>query len=309
MASSKQSSVVRFADLEPAWHVPGAKEGGHIRWLISWVGGPKGYINSNPGVAVENDEIGVGYMYLPIGQRQKGLHYHSITEIYIILKGQIEGYDGTNHTHRAGPMDLIYIPAGVPHGVRNCGLEDVELIWLHDGVEAKGVTVYCHTEEDIRNAPSSDPIRIVQLQQLEPFWGAPRAKEPEFLRWMVNWIGGPDTFENINPGVAVESTKIMAGLTVLFPGQKQIPHCHSVAEVYVVIKGSGLAVTEGSDSTIQLSYLDSFYYPAGVAHSLRNHGTEPLYVVWVLEKPNPLKGTHYITSPPNHARVEYITDT
>lgn len=307
MANTRGTTVVRFNDLEPAWHVPCAREGGYMRWLISWVGGAKGYINSNPGVAVENDEISVGYMYLPIGQRQKGLHYHSVTEIYVIIKGHIEGYDGSGHTHRAGPMDLVYIPAGVPHGVRNCSLEDVELIWLHDGVEAKGQSTYCHTEDDIRNAPSTEPIRIVQLQNLTPFWGAPRAKEPEFLRWTVDWIGGPTNFENINPDAAVESSKIAAGLTVVMPGQKQVPHRHSVAEVYVVIKGTGLAITE-EGTTAQLSYLDSLYSPAGVIHSLRNHGTEPLYVLRVYERPNPLDGTYYVKSVDHPARVGFLME-
>ena len=267
-----------------------------MRWLISWVGGRKGYINSNPGKAVENDEIGVGYMCLPVGQRQKGLHYHLITEIYVISKGYLEGYDGTGKPHRAGPMDLIYIPPGVPHGVRNCGSEDVELIWLHDGVEAKGVTVYCNTEEDILNAPGKDPIRIVHLRDLEPSWSAPRAKEPEFLRWAINWIAGPQGFENLNRGFAVESEKIAVGLTVLMPGHKSVPHHHAVAEVYVVVKGKALAnLGQGND---EIEYLDSVYYPAGHTHALRNHGTEPVYVLWAYEKANLVGGTVYTSGQP-----------
>jgi hypothetical protein len=39
------ASIIRYRDLEPQWHVPGAKEPGFMRWLISWVGGPKGYVN------------------------------------------------------------------------------------------------------------------------------------------------------------------------------------------------------------------------------------------------------------------------
>lgn len=291
MAVKKIASIVRFNDLEPAWHVPGAKVGGTTRWLTSWVGGPKGYVNSNPGYAVENDEIGMGLMYLPVGQRQEGLHYHTVTEIYIILKGHVEGYDGTDTSHRAGPMDCIYIPPGTPHGVRNSGLEDVELIWLHDGVEPKGVTVYCKTEEDVANAPSKETIRIVRLQDLEPFWGAPRAKEPEFLRWTVNWIGGPPGFENFNPGYAVESEKISLGLTVLLPSNKQVPHQHSVAEVYVIVKGKAL-VNLGQGNK-ELNYLDSVYFPPGAVHSLRNHGTEPVYIVWAYEKANKVAETLY----------------
>ena len=291
MVSNKDASIIRFAELEPSWHVPGAKVPGTMRSLISWVGGPKGYVNSNPGFAVENDEIGVGLMYLPIGQRQQGLHYHTITEIYIIVKGQVEGYDALGIPHLAGPMDCMYIPPGVPHGVRNCGMEDVELIWLHDGMEAKGATVYCKNEDDIKNAPSKQPVKVIPLPDLEPTWGAPRAKEPEFLRWVVNWVGGPDGFENFNKGHAVESDKVALGLTVLLPGQKSVPHAHAVAEVYVIMKGKAL-INLGKGNQ-ELGYLDSVYFPKDYYHSLRNHGAEPVYLMWVYEKGNRTGSTQY----------------
>jgi len=263
-----------------------------MRWLISWVGGREGYINSNPGKAVENEDIGVGLMYLPVGQRQKGLHYHEVTEIYVIIKGHLEGYDGTGKPHRAGPLDLINIPAGVPHGVRNCGSEDVVMIWLHDGVEKKGVTVYCETEEDIANAPGKEEISIVSLKDLEPCWSLPRAKEPEFLRWSVNWIGGPSGFQNLNPGLAVESEKIAVGLTVLLPGHKQVPVTHrEVSETYIIVAGKTI-VDIGHGST-EVGYLDGLYFPPGNRHALRNHGSEPAYIVWAHSKANPLDGTEY----------------
>ncbi|PGH08296.1 hypothetical protein AJ80_07892 [Polytolypa hystricis UAMH7299] len=287
-SSNKGVSIIRHRDLEPSWHVPGAKVGGTLRSLISWVGGPKGYVNSNPGTAVENNEIGVGLMYLPVGQQQEGLHYHTVTEIYLILKGFVEGKDGSGTNHRAGPMDCVYIPPGVPHGVRNCGLEDVELVWLHDGLERKGATVYCDTEEDVKNAPSKEPVKVVSLRDLEPFWGAPRAKEPEFLRWMVNWIGGPAGFENLNRGVAVESEKIALGLTVLYPGQKQVPHQHAVAEVYTILQGKALIKLDNKNQ--ELGYLDAVYFPPGHIHSLRNIGPDPVYIMWTHGRASPQKG-------------------
>ncbi|OAL36765.1 hypothetical protein AYO20_03820 [Fonsecaea nubica] len=292
MKPGAKTSLVRFSDLEPSWHVPGAKVPGTMRWLISWVGGPAGYINSSPGKAVENEDIGVGFMYLPVGQRQQGLHYHEVTEIYIIIKGFLEGYDGTGKSHRAGPMDLINIPAGVPHGVRNCGSEDVEMVWLHDGVEKKGVTVYCTTEEDIRNAPGKEPITIVSLKDLEPCWSLPRAKEPEFLRWSINWIGGPSGYQNLNRGLAVESEKITAGLTVLMPGNKQPPYAQEQVSETCIIAGGKAVINLGQGNT-EVGYLDCLYFPPGLTHSLRNHGTEPAYILWAHSKANPIGATVY----------------
>ena len=208
-----------------------------MRWLISWVGEHAGYINSSPKKAVENDEIGVGYMYLPVGQRQKGLHYHMITEIYMMSKRYLEGYDGSGISHRAGPMDLIYIPPGVPHSVRNCGSEDVELIWLHDGVEAQGVTVYCNTEEDVLNAGGKNPSGSSAFA----IWNlAGQSREPRSL----NSSSGPSpgsadqkASRISNRGFACESEKIAVCLTVLMPEQKSVPRYHAAAEVYVIVKG------------------------------------------------------------------------
>ena len=66
------------------------------------------------------------------------MHVHSVTEIYVILKGEAESFDGVGNKHRAGPMDCLYIPAGVPHGVRTVGGEDLDLIWLHGRDRAFG---------------------------------------------------------------------------------------------------------------------------------------------------------------------------
>lgn len=283
VTSNKVASIIPFRELEASWHVSSAKIPGFMRWLVSWVGGPKGFVNPSLGRAITGDNIGVGYMYLPVGQRQEGVHYHSITEIYVILKGHVQSYDSTGEKHFHGPMDCIYIPKGVPHGVRNCGFEDVELIWLHDGIEAKGVTVYCNTQEEIDRAPCHDPIITVHLRDLEQSWAAPLAKEPEFLRWSINWVGGYEGFEDLNPGASTPSHNLRLGMTTILPGHKQVSHTHEIPELYIVVGGKG--VVDLGQGVQELGYLDGAYFPASTPHGIRNHGNEPLLVLWAQERP------------------------
>jgi hypothetical protein len=52
--------VVRNRDLEPSWSVKQAKEPGFMRSLITWVGGPEGYINTHPDNAVISQNSAIG---------------------------------------------------------------------------------------------------------------------------------------------------------------------------------------------------------------------------------------------------------
>ncbi|OQU93629.1 Cupin domain-containing protein [Cladophialophora immunda] len=275
--------IIRYRDLEPKWHVPGAKEPGFIRYLINWIGGPDGHINPNKEVARVSEKTVVGLMNLPVGQMQKGLHYHSVTEIYIILRGELESYDGKGQTHRAKALDCIYIPKGVPHGVRNCGTEDCDLIWVHDGIEKIGTSVYFMDGVVPASYEQPDDIYFVSFTDLKPFYGLYRGQEPEFQRWAISWVGGGDGFENYNRDVALASDKVTIGMTVLGPGQKSVPHRHEDGELYVVIKGKVVAnVGNGNE---ECAKLDGVYFPERVLHGIRNHGDEPACLLWVQERP------------------------
>ena len=282
--------IIRYHDLEPQWHVPGAKEPGFMRWLISWVGGPPGYVNPNKDVAAISEEAVVGLMNLPVGQRQKGLHYHSVTEIYVVLKGHLMSYDGKGQTHRAGPMDCIYIPAGVPHGVRNCGSEDCELIWVHDGIEKIGTSVY-YFDGIVTGPAQVDEISVINFLDLEPSYAAHRAKEVGYMRWLVSWVGGPAGYENYNRDIAAVSDKVAIGMTVLYPSQKQVSHSHSDAEVYVVMRGK--ALINMGERNQEIKRLDGVYIPAGTMHGIRNHGEEPVYLMWIHERPQKVGAVVY----------------
>ena len=270
--------VIRNLDLEPSWSLKQAKEPGFMRSLITWVGGSKGYINSNPDHSVISERCAVGLMRMPIGNRQPGVHVHSVTEIYIILKGQVESFDGVGNTHRAGPLDCIYIPAGVPHGVRAIGDEDLQLVWIHDAIEKEGVSIYLDGSGPF---PAAAEVSLIAFRALEPDWSAPRAAEAGHLRYAVNWVGGSDGFVNHNPSHAAINERICVGLTVIMPGNKQALHSHRDPEIYVVLRGAGMIRHE--NDLVEVAPLDAIYFNAGELHGLRNHTDEPLYVMWVHE--------------------------
>lgn len=75
--------------------------------------------------AVAGMATGTVAMVFAIGNRQAGVHVHSVTWIYVILKGEAENFDGTGNVHGARPLDCLYIPRGLPHGVRTVSVSTV----------------------------------------------------------------------------------------------------------------------------------------------------------------------------------------
>ena len=268
--------IIRFRDLEPTWTTKQAKEPGFMRWLVTWIGGPEGFINTNPGTAIESRNHAVGMMYLPVGQRQADKHVHGVTEIYVILQGELEGFDASGHPHRAGPWDCTYIPVGCPHGVRNCGQEDVILFWVHDGVERNGTAIYYPDDHVFIDAP---PIELVYFTDLEPGWSAPEARIPGAMRWSVNWVGGLEGSPNHSPKQAVANSKIAIGMTVLEPGHTQPPEILPVDRLWLVAEGQAITREDGGNTV--LGKLDGLHVRAGESPSLRNNGPGPLRLFWV----------------------------
>jgi mannose-6-phosphate isomerase-like protein (cupin superfamily) len=274
--------IVRFRDLEPTWTTKQAKEPGFLRWLVTWVGGPVGHINTNPGLAVESTQCAVGMMYLPRGQRQAGRHTHGVTEIYVVLQGHLEGIDASGHPHRAGPMDCTYIPAGCPHGVRNCGMDDVILIWVHDGIERNGTAIYYPDDHEFTNAP---PIKLVRFVDLRPDWSGIGARTPGTMRWSVNWVSHRVGSCNDSPTTTIPSAKVAVGMTVLEPGHSCPAEALPISRTYVVVGGE--AITDpGSGNTI-LSRFDGLHVPAGMMVAIGNNGPDPLQMLWVDTSPIP----------------------
>jgi len=268
--------IIRFNDLAPSWETKQARQAGYMRWLVSWVGGPKGYINTNPDEAVESTQCAIGMMYLPRGQRQSGKHVHGVTEIYVVLDGELEGFDASGQPHRAGPMDCIYIPPGCPHGVRNCGLDDVVLIWVHDGIERNDAATYYADDHRFSDAP---PIRLIPFTALEADYRESDARTPGTMRWSVNWVSGLSGSPEPTSTSAAHNEKVAIGLTVLEPGNGMTLTALSVTRLYLVIEGQ--AIVRQPQNNTSLGHLDGLHIPAGETAALRNNGPSLLRLLWV----------------------------
>ena len=269
-------STVRFRDLEPTWSTRRAREPGYMRWLVTWVGGPSGSINTNPGVALESTQCAIGMMYLPRGQRQAGKHIHRITEIYVVLEGTLEGFDASGHPHRAGPLDCTSIPAGCPHGVRNCGMDDVLLVWVHDNIESNDVSAYYPDDHAFGDVPAID---LVRFSDLLPDWSAPGAREPGTMRWSVNWVGGLPGSPGATEGRAVPNARVSVGITVLEPGHRVPAIILPVTRFCLVTKGEAIVDLPAGATT--LTRLDGIQISAGETIDVRNNGPSSLQLLWV----------------------------
>ena len=273
MTSAAQ--VIRDRDLEPSWDLKRAREPGFLRSLTTWVGGPEGCINSNLGHSAISGGCAAGLMRMPVGNRQPGVHVHSVTEIYVILKGEVESFDGVGRAHRAGPLDCLYIPAGVPHGVLAVGHEDLELVWLHDAIERLGVSVYLEGDGPF---PAEREVELIPFRDLRPGHDVARA---EAEGWSVTWVAGPNGSPNHNPGFAVANRCLGVGLTSVAPGGRQDPYRHGGAALGIVLKGRGVARIGGE--AMELGPLDALYCPPPELLEISNATGEPLHVLWVDE--------------------------
>lgn len=273
--------IVRFSDLEPSWSVLRAREPGFMRSLITWMGGPEGYINTNPGIAVESRHCAVGLMDMGPGQRQPGVHTHSMVEIYVILDGTVESFDGVGNRHTAGPLDCLYIPKGVPHGVRTVGDTPVKLLWVNDAIEKWGVSRYQESPGP-HEAEGGQTVSLIRFNDLEPNWSAPRAKEAGFIRWCVSWVGNEDqaTGLNFNPDIAARNDRVGISLAVVSAANR-LPQNEKAQGDRLLVVTRGHAILTAGSERFEIAPLDAVFCPAGMPLDLRALGDAPLHLVCV----------------------------
>lgn len=273
--------LVRFEELVPGWNeAKCSTEPGFLRWLSTYVGGPPGYLHEHPAPGLVGRHSVMGIMGLPVGQRQWGLHRHTTTEIYLILRGRVESLEAEGVTQSMGPMDLLYIPADAPHAVRTVGDEDVLLMYVHDEHEALGASRYYADDDPSHARPSIHPT-VVRWDDLEPWWGAPQAKEAGHMRWSVTWVGGGDGRLNLNRGRAAHSDVAALGATVISVANVETPQRWDTVRYIQIVEGR--VRVEGHPELGELKPLDVLVVPSGYPHALRPVGVEPATVVWFHE--------------------------
>ena len=272
--------LVRFDDLNPRWGVvPKSTEPGYMRWLVSYGGGPEGYVNYGSETGLLTDYLVVGLMGMPRAQRQFGLHIHTITEIYVILAGHVESLEPEGGGSIAGPMDLVFIPPGAPHCVRTVGAEDVLLLWIHDAQEPNGAARYVDSPDLV--GTDFPRARVLAHDALEPSWNGRGAKEPGRMRSTVSYIGGETGQVNFNRGVAEPSSRVALGHTVVPAYNTETSEAWSQTR-YCVIVG-GRARLAGHPELGDAASLDCFVVPPRCEVGLRSLGPEPLSYLWLME--------------------------
>lgn len=273
------ASVVQQTDLAPNWSAPGAKEVGTIRWLTTSVGGGEGTINTNPEDSAHSDLTVVGMMGLPAAQAQK-LHCHTITEIYVVLKGRVVSYDGNGNREIAGPLDCLYMPVGCYHATRAMADEDVEFLWIHDRQEMLGSAHYPDTD-DI----PCPPMHMVRFADLAPSWESPQAREIGFVRWLVTYVRGGSVSEEVAGDGSLTNKNIALGLLGIQSANVHPLETAEVPIVYFVAQGQVVVCSDQHGGPVKvLGPRDAFHVPAGTAHSIRNVGDSTAQLVWVHEQ-------------------------
>ncbi len=120
--------IVRFRDLEPTWTTKQAKEPGFLRWLVTWVGGPVGHINTSPTTAIPSAKVAVGMTVLEPGHSCPA-EALLISRTYVVVGGEAITDPGSGNTI-LGRFDGLHVPAGMRVAIRNNGPDPLQMLWV-----------------------------------------------------------------------------------------------------------------------------------------------------------------------------------
>ncbi len=109
--------LVRFADLQPDWSAPGAREPGTMRWSVQWA---------------RNETIRIGMTVVEPGHRVPAAAL-TLDRLLPVTQGQASTDIGAGTTAR-DHLDGLHVPAGETAALRNNGRAVLRLLWVDSPV-------------------------------------------------------------------------------------------------------------------------------------------------------------------------------
>jgi mannose-6-phosphate isomerase-like protein (cupin superfamily) len=226
-------------------------------------------ILAGPGNGLESAFI--IYARLTAGTRPRGLYTLPVDHTYLVLSGKLNVQLGTDQ-FLAEPDTLVFVPAGVPHGIWNAGTESESDF------------------EVVSPAPSRDLASMMQPAQARKIDNAAQYVRPApKLDKLASGTGHESLNERILASRATGSQNIYERLNDVPPGGGRTDvHIHPFDQVYFVTKGTmsvlyGLKTYEAGENSLVV-------LPAGVVHNNQNNGTSVQSSITLL-LPEPPPGT------------------
>ena len=185
-------------------------------------------------------------------------HAHNEDEAFLIVQGPaIVHLNGEERELQTG--DFFYTPSGSSHSIRRAGEGPIKYLVMKRETDGKldepfAVAKVAYTMDDCTFSPMSDPA-----------WasGAPGRVMP--------------IDENFSGGLRVAMRRVTADDHAF---QNQDPHAHTQEVIYVV-SGEAEVTLDGSEPR-RIGPHTSFYCPAGVMHSIKQVGEEPMVFLAII---------------------------